>query len=340
MISVGILDGAGTIHARRRAPRYRLLTLIVAICLAVYTGSFFSHIPHDQQPSDVQKRSILKSPLGFNDSLVSLPQELVSRAASQQLWDRKVTSGTRTGIWCMMNSDDVQAGTVTRETLVSTGWKEDTAIAEQLPAAWHESLGNADGMMNTENEYPRQWDHSLVWTDDQGRQRQPSTAAMGNIVNGEDGYIIAGGNYGPRESKPDEVPDWMLPNTKWTDIVAVQWNQYASGSDLKRIYRSHIIYEETEALMETALEKIGKSGKLSDLPLWPGVDFKPGRKPLKPPMKPATEAFMGLLGSSHGAGSAYLLIQYRALFNKKTISKIRIWKVEGEETANMLLYLD
>lgn len=163
---------------------------------------------------------------------------------------------------------------------------------------------------------------------------------MGNIVNGEDGYIIAGGNYGPRESKPDEVPDWMLPNTKWTDILAVQWNQYASGSDLKRIYRSHIIYEETEALMETALEKIGKSGKLSDLPLWPGVDFKPGRKPLKPPMKPATEAFMGLLGSSHGAGSAYLLIQYRALFNKKTISKIRIWKVEGEETANMLLYLD
>lgn len=72
----------------------------------------------------------------------------------------------------MMNSDDVQAGTVTRETLVSTGWKEETAIAEQLPAAWHESLGNADGMMNTENEYPRQWDHSLVWTDDQGRQRQ------------------------------------------------------------------------------------------------------------------------------------------------------------------------
>jgi hypothetical protein len=98
MISVGILDGAGPIQARRRGPRYGLLTLIVAICLAVFTGSYLSHGSHNQPLSDVERRSVLKNPLGFNDSLVSLSQELVlpelvSRAADQELWDKKVRSG-------------------------------------------------------------------------------------------------------------------------------------------------------------------------------------------------------------------------------------------------------
>jgi hypothetical protein len=98
MISVGILDGVGPIQARRRGPRYGLLTLIVAICLAVFTGSYLSHGSHNQPLSDVEKRSVLKNPLGFNDSLVSLSQELVlpelvSRAADQELWDKKVRSG-------------------------------------------------------------------------------------------------------------------------------------------------------------------------------------------------------------------------------------------------------
>lgn len=93
MISVGILNGAGPTEARRRGPRYRLFALIVGICLAVITGSHFSHGPHDRQPPDVQKRSLFEEPFGFNDSLVSLPQELVSRAADPALWARKVASG-------------------------------------------------------------------------------------------------------------------------------------------------------------------------------------------------------------------------------------------------------
>jgi hypothetical protein len=98
MISVGILDGAGPIQARRRGFRYRLLTLIVAICLAVSTGSYLSHGLHDQSPSDVQKRRVLEDPLEFNNSLVSLPQGLVlpkhnSRAADPEVWRKKVNTG-------------------------------------------------------------------------------------------------------------------------------------------------------------------------------------------------------------------------------------------------------
>jgi hypothetical protein len=43
---------------------------------------------------------------------------------------------------------------------------------------------------------------------------------MGNIVNGENGYIIAGENVAPWEAMP-KLPRSELPNTKWTDIMAV-----------------------------------------------------------------------------------------------------------------------
>lgn len=72
----------------------------------------------------------------------------------------------------MMNSDNVQAGTVTRETLKNTGWRELDQVPEQLSNDWHESLGAADGLTNTANEFPSQWDHEELWTDDQDRVRQ------------------------------------------------------------------------------------------------------------------------------------------------------------------------
>jgi hypothetical protein len=59
-------------------------------------------------------------------------------------------------------------------------------------------------------------------------------------------------------------------------------------------------------------------------------------------MTPAVEAFMGLLGSSHAAGSAYLFIQYRAIVGRKSVSKIKLWQTETKDTkkTNMLLYFE
>ncbi|XPS71826.1 hypothetical protein M3J09_004003 [Ascochyta lentis] len=244
-----------------------------------------------------------------------------------------------------MGSDDVVAGTVTLETLLSTGWEEDDELDEMVPASYHMALGRADGLLNTANEVPRGWDHSNIWTGDDGRERNPTTATMGIILNGDDGYIIAGGNFRPAATVndlPDPPPQWMWPTTKWTDIMAVSWGQYAAGKDLKRVYRSGVIMADTKALMESALLKVNKlpSGDLDDLPQWPGVDFVPGRTPTKMPMTPAVEAFMGLLGSSHAAGPAFLVIQYRAIFGKKRINKIKIWRSEKKPVANMLLYME
>lgn len=42
-----------------------------------------------------------------------------------------------------------------------------------------------------------------------------------------------------------------------------------------------------------------------------------------------TQAFRGLLGTYHAAGPAYLLAQYRSLFDMQYISKIRVWSYLG-----------
>jgi hypothetical protein len=116
---------------------------------------------------------------------------------------------------------------------------------------------------------------------------------MGNIVNGENGYIIAGENVAPWEARKD-LPRSELPNTKWTDIMAVQWKQYGpAGSDLKRVYRSKVVYSESKRLMESALEKTGNSGDLDELPLWPGVDFRWSPRPR--PSWACSEALMPLV---------------------------------------------
>ncbi|RAR00988.1 hypothetical protein DDE82_006879 [Stemphylium lycopersici] len=289
MISVGILDGDGLYQARRRAPRYRLLALVVAICLAVFTVSFVSH-----------------------------------------------------ALWCMMNSDNVVEGTVTLEVLEKTGWEED--VNDQgSPVEWRNGLGTAGGLLNIDNEFPGTWWHENRWTDDGGNEHEPTLAVMGNIVNGVDGYIIAGNNIAPWDAAKSntQTPIPVLPTTKWTDVVANQWKKHApAGSDLKRVFRSAVAYIESKKLIETALEMTGESGDLDQLSPWPGVDFTPGNNPTEMPMDSATEAFMGLLGSAHVAGSAYLVIQYRAIFGKKRINKITVWDSPTKPAPNMLIHME
>lgn len=72
----------------------------------------------------------------------------------------------------MMGRDDVEAGTVTLETLLSTGWEDDEEQDEGIPANFRKSLGRADGLLNTANEVSQSWEHSNIWTGDDGRERK------------------------------------------------------------------------------------------------------------------------------------------------------------------------
>lgn len=75
----------------------------------------------------------------------------------------------------MMSSDNVVAGAVTLETLLSTGWEEDDELPKEMEEDYRHSLGKADSLLNTANEVVRSWDHSSVWTAADGRERLSAT---------------------------------------------------------------------------------------------------------------------------------------------------------------------
>lgn len=109
-----------------------------------------------------------------------------------------------------------------------------------------------------------------------------------------------------RDPRPYELPDLQ----KWPDIVSLQWQRYASGGNLKYIFRANIQNENTKEMIRKAFSTAGKT----EVPLYPGEDFTP-----------VSEQFFGLLGSYHAAGSAYLLAQHRGTFGHKRIGKIKVW---------------
>ncbi|KAK7962739.1 uncharacterized protein PG986_003564 [Apiospora aurea] len=301
--STGILDGHMRPAAdgkRRWASKYRLVGIIVSVFLALWLGSCISHSIHHERRPDLRKRHAFDEPLGFNDSHALL----------------------RSRLWCMMKADQVQPGGVTASVLQETGWEEDDEVDINEADSWRKPLGQADGRLNTANEVVRWWTHRNDWKDGQGKTRRKTDGAFGNIVNGKDGRHARRG----------------APPTKWTDIAAVQWSQRAAADGgLTRIYRSSISYNPTQVLLDAALAKVGR-GDWTELPDWPGVDFEPSGNLNKKPYRPETEAFLGLLASAHGAGPAYLLIQYRNIFGKKRIPKIKLWK--SSVGPNMLLYVE
>lgn len=131
--------------------------------------------------------------------------------------------------------------------------------------------------------------------------------------------------------------DWMLPTTKWSDVLAVQWGQHASSGTLKRVYRSQIITPSTRDLIDGALAKVGK-GEWAELGGWPGVSFELKGNPNRQRLAPETEAFLGLLASPHAAGPAYMIAQYRGTFGKRRIHKINVWR--SAVGPNMALYIE
>ncbi|KAK8075256.1 hypothetical protein PG997_009919 [Apiospora hydei] len=118
-----------------------------------------------------------------------------------------------------------------------------------------------------------------------------------------------------RLNAANEVQRWWTHNNDWRD---------GQGNTRRE-------------LIDAALAKVGR-GEWQELPDWPGVDFEPSGNLNKKPYRPETEAFLGLLASAHGAGPAYLLIQYRNIFGKKRIPKIKLWK--SSIGPNMLLYVE
>ena len=68
------------------------------------------------------------------------------------------------------------------------------------------------------------------------------------------------------------------------------------------------------------LDVIDKAHALLGRPLsdWPGETFSIERH---------RESFLGLLGSAHGSGPAYFLVQHKVWFGNMRIESIQVWVV-------------
>lgn len=134
------------------------------------------------------------------------------------------------------------------------------------------------------------------------------------------GSIVALDNYSPTERLRDDgrdVADVPALN-KWSDVVALEWQKYASGgADLSYVFRANIQNENTKEIILSALMAMGRT----EVPLYPGVTAEVDASGTGQ----YSDSFFALLGTYHGAGPAYLLAQHRSLFGGRVILKVQVW---------------
>ncbi|EEA18612.1 hypothetical protein PMAA_009000 [Talaromyces marneffei ATCC 18224] len=108
------------------------------------------------------------------------------------------------------------------------------------------------------------------------------------------------------------------PNLKWSDVVALQWQKYASGgADLAYMFRANIQNENTKEIILQALISMG----MTEVSQYLGVTIEVDASGIGQ----YADSFFALLGTYHGAGPAYLLAQHRSLFGGRVIRKVQVW---------------
>ncbi|TDZ37537.1 hypothetical protein CTRI78_v011087 [Colletotrichum trifolii] len=148
----------------------------------------------------------------------------------------------------------------------------------------------------------------------------PTTAHYTNVVNPPAGAFIFYSNFSPHYAKSvyskGDIPDLDT----LSDFAFFQWQLgcEASGvemTNLKVIFRAHITHERTLNIIVQALRRRGYQG----IPGWDErVTF---------PMD--SDEGLAILGTSHGASTAWMLIQHKSKLGLKTIGEVVVWESGG-----------
>ncbi|KAF4843654.1 hypothetical protein CGCSCA4_v007932 [Colletotrichum siamense] len=130
-----------------------------------------------------------------------------------------------------------------------------------------------------------------------GQLGQPTLGKYSNVVNPEDGAFIFDSNFSPSWAKKEigrgDVPDL---------------DRYGG---LKVIFRSHVLNDKTFQIVVEALRRGGHP----KIPTWnKRITFSMDTK----------EGF-AILGSVHGASTAWMLIQHKEELGMKNITEVVIW---------------
>ncbi|KAH0424577.1 hypothetical protein CcaCcLH18_11460 [Colletotrichum camelliae] len=160
------------------------------------------------------------------------------------------------------------------------------------------------------------YDHDKKFKKADGTDGEPSLGSYSNVVNPTAGALIFDVNMSPKYAVGTyglgDVPDMDT----LSDFAFFQWLQGCQAKkvdpkSLKVVFRSHITYGPTYNLVLEALKETGQKR----VPGWNNrVTFKIG-----------TREGDAILGSTHGAGTAWMLIQHKDALGVKEITEAVVW---------------
>ncbi|KAK1951910.1 hypothetical protein LY78DRAFT_697911 [Colletotrichum sublineola] len=150
-----------------------------------------------------------------------------------------------------------------------------------------------------------------------GNKGAPTMAVYSNVVNPSAGAFIFDANMSPRYIVEEYSGVGTMPDLHTlSDLAFFQWvegcrHKKASPKSLKVVFRTHITYEPTFALVMQALKEAGHKR----VPGWRNrATFKMG-----------TRQGDAILGSTHGSGVAWMLIQHKDALGVKEIAEAVVW---------------
>ena len=153
------------------------------------------------------------------------------------------------------------------------------------------------------------------------------------LLNPKGKTITSVSNFSPmyrlKQKLGSHLPaDWTerLPDVyRWSDVIWILWKDVAKekAGDLKYIFKHNVITEQTRFIME---QTVGapRDGLVAP---WPGHEFRLG-----------SNYFVALLGTLHGRGIVYLLIQHATGLAGKDLESITIF-TDSYEGYNLLFTL-
>ncbi|KAK4495009.1 hypothetical protein PRZ48_013336 [Zasmidium cellare] len=211
------------------------------------------------------------------------------------------------------------------------GWTTDTKYSFDRPKTYQ--IAQADNCVkpvieqlygNSQEEVPiiykAQWEHSKPTTHD-GQVYHPTHAYYLNhytpkAIFGEANESPA--SKGPGESPPAGSPDRPLPKLqRWSDVVFIQQLErsrelHAQMRELEAVVRCEITLSSPSIGIVNEVTKVGNGKKPPGFAQ--AVSFTPGSK-----------EFSALMGTPHGRGTAWFLLQHRDQLGRKCVVQIKVW---------------
>ncbi|KAL8670986.1 MAG: hypothetical protein Q9168_004500 [Polycauliona sp. 1 TL-2023] len=218
---------------------------------------------------------------------------------------------------------------------MENGWTVDDEIPEEdiggVTDDYNEPEGPYDSLnISPAKAYEIRVDQDQEFNNCHRKDNDATRAFFSNIYNGPDSAIVAETNIGAlqkliKDGRDGPHPDGGDVNTRlpdlrrWSDITWLLWAHHATDARkglLKYVFRHNVVTASTRDIMEQAAG-VGRRRLDSD---WPGIKLDRGG-----------EKFQALLGTPHGKGVVFLIVDHADLATKNIESVTLFTTDEGED---------